>query len=64
MTGEITFSNHPNQKYHGTYNKDGFGFVIRNLSEADLNVTYHCSYGFRQSFPKYLLHGDVFIESK
>jgi hypothetical protein len=27
-------------KYHGTYDKDGFGVVIRNLSEADLNVTY------------------------
>ena len=58
------FSNDPYVKYHGTYNKDGFGVVIRNLSEADLNVTYCCVYGFRISTPKYLLHGDVFRESK
>jgi hypothetical protein len=37
-----TFSNDPKVKYHGTYDKDGFGVVIRNLSEADLNVTYRC----------------------
>jgi hypothetical protein len=59
-----TFSNDPKVKYHGTYNKDGFGVVIRNLSEADLNVTYRCIYQFVQSIPKYLLHGDVFRESK
>jgi hypothetical protein len=59
-----TFSNHPKVKYHGTYNKDGHAVVIRNLSEADLNVTYRCSYGFDQSTPKYLLHDDVFKESK
>jgi hypothetical protein len=51
-------------KYHGTYNKDGFGVVIRNLSEADLNVTYHCVYGLDQSTPKYLLNDDVFREGK
>jgi hypothetical protein len=51
-------------KYHGTYNKDGFGVVIGNLSVADLNVTYRCIYGFDQSTPKYLLHDDVFRESK
>jgi hypothetical protein len=51
-------------KYHGTYNKNGFGVVIRNLSEADLNVNYRCIYGLDQSTPKYLLHGDVFRESK
>ena len=59
-----TFSNDPNMKYNGTYNTDGFGVVIRNLSEGDLNVTYHCIYGFDESTPKYLLHGDVFKESK
>ena len=59
-----TFSNDPKVKYHGTYNKDGFGVVIRNLSEADLNVIYRCVYGRDQSTPKYLLHGDVFRESK
>jgi hypothetical protein len=59
-----TFSNDPNGKYHGTFYTDGFGFVIRNLSKADLNVTYHCGYGFNQSIPKYLIHGDVFKESK
>jgi hypothetical protein len=59
-----TFTNDPKVKYHGTHNKDGFGFVIRNLSEADLNVTYRCIYGFNLSTPKYLLHGDVFRESK
>ena len=58
------FSNDPKAKYHGTYNKDGFGVVIRNLSEADLNVTYRCVYGFHQSTARYLLHGDVFRESK
>jgi hypothetical protein len=57
-----TFSNDPNVKYHGEYSTDGFSFVIRNLSKADLNVTYHCSYGFIQSIPKKLLHGDVFRE--
>jgi hypothetical protein len=57
-----TFSNDPKVKYHGTYNKDGFGVVIRNLSEADLNVTYRCIYGFDLSTPKYLLHGDVFTQ--
>ena len=57
-----TFSNDPKVKYHGTYNTDGFGVVIRNLSEADLNVTYSCIYGFNQSTPKYLFHGDVFKE--
>jgi hypothetical protein len=30
-----TFSNDPKVKYHGIYNTDGFGVVIRNLSEAD-----------------------------
>ena len=59
-----TFSNDPKVKYHGTYNKDGFGVVIHNLSEADLNVNYRCIYGLDQSTPKYLLHGDVFRESK
>ena len=59
-----TFSNDPKVKYHGTYDTDGFGVVIRNLSEADLNVTYRCIYGFNQSTPKYLFHGDVFKESK
>ena len=59
-----TFSNDPNLKYHGIYNKDGHGVVIRSLSKADLDVTYHCSYGFDQSTLKYLLHGDVFRESK
>jgi hypothetical protein len=58
-----TFSNDPNVKYHGTFYTDGFGFVIRKLSKADLTVTYHCGYGFNQSIPK-LLHGDVFKESK
>jgi hypothetical protein len=29
-----------------------------------LNVTYRCIYGFNQSPPKYLFHGDVFKESK
>jgi ribosomal protein S17 len=57
------FSNDPKVKYHGTYNNDGFGVVIRNLSEADLNVTYRCVYGFDQSTSKYLLHVDVFRES-
>jgi hypothetical protein len=38
-----TFSN---ERYHGTNDTDGFGVVIRNLSEADLNVTYSCIYGF------------------
>jgi hypothetical protein len=56
-----TFSN---ERYHGTNDTDGFGVVIRNLSEADLNVTYSCIYGFNKSTPKYLLHGDVFKESK
>jgi hypothetical protein len=41
-----TFSNDPKVRYHGTYDTDGFGVVIRNLSEADLNVTYSCIYGF------------------
>ena len=59
-----TFSNDPKVKYHGTYDTDGFGVVIRNLSEADLNVTYSCIYGFNLSIPKYLFHGDVFKESK
>jgi hypothetical protein len=59
-----TFSNDPKVKYHGTYNKDGFGVVIRDLSVADLNVTYRCIYGFNQSTPKYLLDDDVFRESK
>jgi hypothetical protein len=59
-----TFSNDSKVKYHGIYNKDGHGVVIHSLSEADLNVTYRCIYGFDQSTPKYLLHGDVFIESK
>ena len=59
-----TFSNDPKVKYHGTYDTDGFGVVIRNLSEADLNVTYRCIYGFNQSTPKYLFHGGVFKESK
>jgi hypothetical protein len=40
----------------GTFNKDGFGVVIRNLSEADLNVTYRCIYGFNLSIPEYLLY--------
>jgi hypothetical protein len=50
-----TFSNDPKVKYHGRYNKDGFGVVIRNLSEADLNVTYLCIYGFDQSTPNFSL---------
>ena len=58
------FSNGPKVKYHGTYNEDGFGVVIRNLSAADLDVTYRCVYGFDQSTPNYLLHVDVFSESK
>jgi hypothetical protein len=51
------FSNDSKVKYHGTYDTDGFGVVIRNLSEADLNVTYRCIYEFNQSTPKYLFHG-------
>jgi hypothetical protein len=54
-----TFSNDSKVKYHGIYNIDGHGVVIHSLSEADLNVTYRCIYGFDQSTPKYLLHGDV-----
>ena len=59
-----TFSNDPKVRYHGTYNANGFGVVIRNLSEADLDVTYRCIYGFDQSTAKYLLHDDVFRERK
>ena len=59
-----TFSNDPKVKYHGIYDKDGHGVVIHSLSEADLNVTYRCIYEFELSIPKYLLHGDVFRESK
>jgi hypothetical protein len=59
-----TFSNDPKVKYRGIYYKDGHGVVIHSLSEADLNVTYCCIYGFDQSTPKYLLHDDVFRGSK
>ena len=57
------FPNDTQVKYGGTNDTDGFGVVIRNLSKADLNVTYHCVYGFNQSIPKILLHDDVFKES-
>ena len=54
-----TYSNDPKVRYHGTNDTDGFGVVIRNL-----NVNYSCIYGFNQSNPKNLFHGDVFKESK
>ena len=50
----------PNLKYGGTYNKSGFGLIIRNLSETDLNKTYQCVYGVQLSTRQYLLQEDVF----
>ena len=35
-------------KYNATVGADGFGLVIKNVTERDLNVSYECSYGFVQ----------------
>ena len=56
----IKYSDNPNLKYGKTYNESGFGLVIRNLSETDLNKTYECAYGFQKSTHQYLLQEDVF----
>ena len=50
----------PNLKYGRTYNESGFGLIIRNLSETDVNKTYECTYGFDRSQHQYLLQEDVF----
>jgi hypothetical protein len=51
----------PNLKYGRTYNESGFGLIIRNLSETDVNKTYECTYEFqRSSTHQYLLQEDVF----
>ena len=50
----------PNLKYGRTYNKSGFGLIIHNLSETDMNKTYECVYGFKKSDHQYLLQEDVF----
>ena len=59
-----TFSNDPKVRYHGTHNKDGFGVVIGNLSEADLDVTDDCIYAFDLSPDIYFAHDEVFRKSK
>jgi hypothetical protein len=51
----------PNLKYGRTYNESGFGLIIRNLSETDVNKTYECTYEFQiSSTHQYLLQEDVF----
>jgi hypothetical protein len=50
----------PNLKYGRTYNESGFGLIIRNLSETDVNKTYECVYGFDKSAYQPLLQEDVF----
>ena len=50
----------PNLKYGRTYNESGFGLIIRNLAETDVNKTYECIYGFQASTHQYLLQEDVF----
>ena len=50
----------PNLKYGGTYNESGFGLIIHNLSETDMNKTYECIYEFQRSTHQYLLQEDVF----
>ena len=54
------YPDNPNLKYGGTYNESGFGLIIRNLSETDVNKTYECVYGFKKSAHQPLLQEDVF----
>ena len=54
------YSNDPNLKYGATYNESGFGLIIRNLAETDVNKAYECVYGFHISGHQYLLQEDVF----
>ena len=44
------YPNDPNLKYGGTYNESGFGLIIHNLSETDMNKTYECIYEFRRDW--------------
>ena len=50
----------PNLKYGRTYNESGFGLIIRNLSETDVNKTYKCTYGFNIGNQFLLQEDDVF----
>jgi hypothetical protein len=52
----------PNLKYGRTYNESGFGLIIRNLAETDVNKTYECIYGFQASTHQYLLPSHQFIK--
>lgn len=54
--GRFTASN---SKYFTTTATDGFGIIIKNLSETDLNVPYICSFGF-YSFERNLTLDDRF----
>lgn len=47
-------------KYNATIERDGFGLIIRNVTENDLNVTYQFSYGFSKSDKILLLQHDAF----
>ncbi|CAC5410684.1 BIRC2_3 [Mytilus coruscus] len=46
-------------KYDGSIRPDGYTLIIRNLSEADLNMNYTCTYGSYRSDKKLLLEEDV-----
>ena len=48
-----------NDKYIFSMEEDGFGLVIKNLSTADINVTYQCTYQFSASETKLLLEEDA-----
>ncbi|XP_063436780.1 uncharacterized protein LOC134718217 [Mytilus trossulus] len=47
-------------KYDGGIRPDGYTLIIRNLSRADLNMYYTCTYGSHRSDKKLLLKEDVF----
>lgn len=47
-------------KYDGEIRQDGYTLIIRNLSMADLNMNYTCTYGSHRSNKKLLLEEDVF----
>ena len=55
-----TYPDDPNLKYGRTYNESGFGLIIRNLSETDVNKTYKCTYGFNIGNQFLLQEDDVF----
>lgn len=60
----LTLNGAPDQedvmKYKMSMRQDGFDLVINNVSKADLNVTYECTYGFKKSGKVILKIEDAF----